>query len=441
MGDLEDRLRAAQGQSLGQRLRAAQQVPAEQSQIDKKHPNPFQESLGREFINNMLGIPRGVVRIAAEAANRLAPIPIPGGPEKLAGAVPSPTFTDIEAARNTLSQAPGSLLSAILPEQVSAISGFPQSPGDLFQTEKAKLTAEQEQLKQEHPFAVNAGQIVGDIATLVTGRSPGAGKIAAVESSLMKRLFFKTDPKKLSNVSYLVDKFVNSHALKMLIRGAGRSAETGAEAMVLDAVQGNDPFETAGYAAGGQMMGSVFLTGLKSVSKHRSLLGFGLSLGVSALAVGSLWEVIQKATPGGRDWLIPSLETGFSKVALFMLLGAASGATGGGRIRGPGYGDFPKRFPKLADAITALPRAGVISILTDLTQAPKEQQQTVMTVTGKLIRDPLYFGEDAAKRIQKSIADGNLRETILELQQDPDFQKKLFALKPPEMGNAQDTGQ
>ena len=131
-----------------------------------------------------------------------------------------------------------------------------------------------------------------------------------------------------------------------MMRGAGRAAETGAEAAILSVLNDGDPLETAAWAAGGQAVGSAMLGSIKTVGKHPIL--------ASAFGMAALFQMAKETAPGGRDSFIDSVESGFEKVWWGILAGATATVAGAGRLRG---GEIAKNWPRFADAVATIPRA------------------------------------------------------------------------------------
>jgi hypothetical protein len=229
-----------------------------------------------------------------------------------------------------------------------------------------------------------------------------------------------TDP----GVKRLVQRVIDSKMVRSLARGAGRSLEAGFEAAALDLLKGDDPLETAAYAAGAQAGGSVFLTigkGLVSGGPLR----IGSKLALSAVSAGALIQLVKNTTPGGQDNLIDSVETGFEKVMLAVLFGAVAGAVGAGRLRGT---KLAEDLPKLTDVIATIPRATMISLLENYRDAGPDEQQTIELVIGKLSEDPEFFGKGSAMKLQSAITNNRFTEELRVLQKNRTFKQKLFSL-------------
>ena len=75
------------------------------------------------------------------------------------------------------------------------------------------------------------------------------------------------------------------------------------EAAVLDILKGDDPLETAGYAAGIQLGGSATLTAAKGLLTGGPLKA-GAKLALTAVSFGAILQLAKATVPGGEDNLI-----------------------------------------------------------------------------------------------------------------------------------------
>lgn len=292
--------------------------------------------------------------------------------------------------------------------------------GEAFREEKLGFEEEQAAMREQFPKATFGGDIAGDVATIVSGRMPFAKGIRDVEQKLFTSpdVYFHVIPRAGERGMKAVFKdIVTSPKMKALGRGAGRSLETGLEAASLDILHGDDPLETAVYAAAGQATGSMFLAASQAAIKG----GFGqaaLNIGAASFAAGSLWQIVKDMTPGGRDSIIESVEAGYEKVMLSLVLGAVAGLTGGGRIRDFDDVLVQREMPKLADAIAALPRASVISFLEKMVNAQPEEQRNAETAMNRLMQAPGNLSKDLSKKLQDAFDNGTFVDTVNKLQQE-----------------------
>ena len=304
--------------------------------------------------------------------------------------------------------------------------------GERKQIELDRFLAERERLGKKFPKATGAGEIGGDVATLLTGRLPLAKAINKAETKLFGKspdLLFGGAVPKITDpgVRRLVGDVITSPAMKSLARGAGRSVEAGFEAATLDLLKGDDPLETAVFVATAQAGGSVFLAISKGLVSGGPL-RIGSKLALSAVSAGALIQLAKDTAPGGQDSLIDSIEVGFEKVLYALAFGAVAAVVGAGRLRG---GKRAADIPKVMDAITAIPRLSMISLLEDWKNAGRSEQQTIELVIGKLYEDPEFFGKGAAVKLQSAITNNRFAEELRALQKNRTFKQKLFSLAPP----------
>jgi hypothetical protein len=275
--------------------------------------------------------------------------------------------------------------------------------GPSFDVELERINAEQERLGEEFPKSSFFGDIFGEGLSLVGGRAPFARRINAAESALVAKRF--TDSMTQPGTRKLFELAMDSGPVRSLMRGTGRSVETGAEAAVLALLNEGDPAETAAYAAGAQAGGSAILGSLKTAGKHPII--------ASALGFAALIQLSKETVPGGEDNFIDSLQTGFEKVWWSILAGATVTAGGAGRGRG---GIISQSWPKIADAFAATPRGTMIALLENYLNASPEEQETVDNVLEQIQRDPEFFGPEITERLSEGFENGNLMEVLREPQ-------------------------
>lgn len=425
MPTLEERLQKAQGRDLETRLLAAQSSSSE----------AFSHEAGRTIVNNALALPRGTGDVLALGAAGME-----GGLAKLFGG-------DFDIGRRFEEQQgkfPANLLRAIPAPTIEGIGARTRSlpalmpGGDTFGERvvenRAKIDAEIAQQRAQHPIASKAGEVTGDVATIATGRLPLAKGINKLESKIAPKvtdMAFGGAVQRAADpgVARLMQRVVDSPAVRKLARGAGRSLETGAESVILDVAKGDDPLETAGYAAGGQLAGSTLITVGQGIFSGGPL-KIGGKIALSAAAAGALIQTLKSTTPGGNDYILESFEAGFDKVSFALVLGLLGGLTGAGRLRG---GKLAEDLPKLTDAIATIPRAATLSLLEDFVDADPSTQQNAERVLNKLAQNPDHFSDEVTKRLQKAIQNGGFIDEVKALEQDKTLQKELFGLGPPRM--------
>ena len=315
------------------------------------------DAFARTFLNNVMALPSSALAGAA-ALPRL----LPGGQ----------TFS--EGFEEELGKFPASAIRPTVEGTAASVRALPAlAPGgptfgEQKAFERAEIQAEDIRRRAKFPKASFAGDIAGDVATIVGGRLPFAGKINKGETRLFGKgpdLLFGGALKapKLADpgVARLAQRVITSRPIKLLARGTGRSLEAGFEAAALDLLKGEDPLETAAYAAGVQMAGSGLLQTGKGLLTGGPMKASAKLL-LAGASFGAVYQIAKETVPGGEDNLINSIEVGFEKVQLAMVLGLIAGLSGSGRLRG---GKLAEDLPRLTDALATAPRAAMISLLED----------------------------------------------------------------------------
>ena len=298
-----------------------------------------------------------------------------------------------------LGRFPASLLNQIpAPKTQEVLQGIKSLPalmpgGDTF-TERydANMAATDERRAagaEQFPFSAKAGEVGGDVASLLLGRAPFSKGIKKGEELLMAKgpdMYFSNAmiPPIKPGVMNLLDKAVTSQPVRALARGAGRAAETGFEATMLDIVKGDDPLETAAYAAGGQVAGSALLSATKGLLSGGPAKA-GLNVFLAAVSGASIIQMLKQATPGGENRVLESIQTSYAKVTFAMLMGALAAAAGAGRLRS---GPVADNLPKFADALSTVPRAATLSLVEDWVNGDPKERKKIERELQAQIDDP-----------------------------------------------------
>lgn len=326
-----------------------------------------------------------------------------------------PSGEQAVAGLDAASQVPGALLSG--------------QPLNLSQRFERSLSQGQA-LGAEHPAASTIGNVAGDVATLATGRAPFARGIGRAESRLMR-------PRALPDLDVGVRRIANralaSAPVRKVLRGAGRSAETGVEATALAMLQGGDPLEAAGVAAGGQAATSGALQLTKEMFSGAGRLPLGAKLAAGAVGSWAIIQTLKALTPGGQDRVLESAESAFDKLAAGLVVGAVSAAAGG-RLRG---GRFGEDLPRLADALSTIPRAAVLSTLQQWREAEQLGEGGDIEATLERLAADGFSGE-TRERLLRAFKNGRLGETVNSLvEDDSEFRAQLRAPLPSPQERAQ----
>jgi hypothetical protein len=351
------------------------------------------ESALIKFIDDfILGLPQGAGEFLAQGAGAIEAI----GPKTLD-----------EAIQGQRENFPAAALAAIPRVRVEDIV-----PG---QKERQELAEEQQ------PGAVRGGKIAGDIIGMLGLRAPFAKKLAAR----------KPPPVPISGpagVPRLMDRAFKHPATQKLLRGAGRAGEAGFEGAVLGVLSEGDPVELAAFGAGAQMANSAILEAGKGLFSGGVLKSSG-KIGVAAFSVGALIQMLKTVTPGGKNFILESLETGFEKMAAALILGAGSALAGGGRVRAS---KFAEDLPFISDAITAIPRNGLLATIKEYGQVDELSRGDIEAVMLKIVQDPKFFDPSTNRQLDRAIRQEDISfvETIERLKKDkPAFRDKLKRLR------------
>jgi hypothetical protein len=238
---------------------------------------------------------------------------------------------------------------------------------------------------------------------LISRTAPKAAKAAeAVESGA-------------PGVKNLIDRTWKSSGLQKLRRALNKSGEAGVEASVLSTLNGGDPVETAALSMGGQLAGSLALTVIPRNLSQAGTFG-GVVLGSMALV-----RLMQDILPGGErgDWGAAS-DVVMDKMKLALISGTLAGIAGAGRLD---KGILAENLPRIADAITAIPRAGVISLWSEATKSPE-----ILSVLEDMAANPREFTKAQRDTIQRAITskDKSVGAAIDRLaKESPEFKRRL----------------
>lgn len=394
----------------------ADETPAEQPQ----EPVGTFQAIGRagvdSFMNNILGIPEALANVppsptqlGGQIADRLNPFNVPSRED-----IANP---QIEQPRSMLEDITGSR-ELPLPDAGDVRAGVRTvTQGQPFGEARQAVSAEEARMREEAPIASGVGGALGDAATLLTGRAPlvrGAQRRATARAA-------EPVQQLPAGLRRTFNRALNSKSMKGLANRAGRSVEAGLEGAALAVLQDGDAAETAAFAAGGQAAGSLALAGIPSTGKG------ALGLMGAALGVTAIIQLTKSATPGGNDFILPSIEAGFDKVKWALAMGAMAGLAGAGRIRGKTAEDLPL----LMDGLTAVPRGAVISLIEDWRAEQAEGQNRIEPVINKLASDPEYFQPAHRRRLERAIKSGQkpISSTIDDLMEIRSFRRRFEALE------------
>lgn len=397
---------------------------SETSSPNYSGPQSFMQGAAARFTNNIANVPDLAANLGARAFTRVSnpsqrnlsgeqPFSNPLNPPAFGqDYVPGPTGPDLQGAVQRVGEGAAAIATG-------DFNQFSPNPAQ----DQRELN---ERMRQENPAAYFMGGVSGDILTLVTGRAPiaksrGLANLGNQQKVKMLNKAEKADISLAPTVSEVLDLSTRrSSSFRTLLNRAGRAGEAGAEGFVLAALNGEaDPVETMGFAAGMQGAGSLALSGMGDLVSG----GFtkaGLKIGIASFAIGSLIQLANSSLRDGNDFVLDSMENGYSKVLLGLAAGAVSGLSGYGRVTK----NFPTSAgPKIADMITSMPRAVVNSLFTEAMEDP-----ATMSVVKKLAINPNYFSPEATRRLERGYLNGNFRNELESLMLNDDFRRQFEAI-------------
>lgn len=259
---------------------------------------------------------------------------------------------------------------------------------------------------EQNPIATLMGQLGGDAATLFGLRVPlKAGRTGGVLDAPIERglkaFSTKTGARAgQTGVLRQVTDVLEDERFQHLMRGAGRTMETGAETALLEMLSGNDPAEAAGLAMAGQALSSGALTiGKGTVELPFRIFGSGqlsnfskatIGLAMQGALITSMFQFLQ-ANPDA------AAETAYDKLTAGALLAMTLGLPG----KRPKEDGLLKNFPALADAILTVPRTAMIDAARYMAEDP-----VVGDVVAAAVESPKAFGQSTVEEINQALREG-----------------------------------
>lgn len=364
---------------------------------DQTAGESFARGAGLRFANNMLAMNpmEGTMKLYRAGLNFISD----GLGDKV---LPKPRAEDLFAGAQLGGEAAAAITSGSL-EPWSGIQGA-----------RDQQLAATDTAKSQHPIAFGTGQAAGDAATLLMMRAPVVRALSGTSLSLPA---LSTKPGMLR----ALDDVLHSGPVVSLAKTAGRATEAGIEGAILATLNDGDPLETAAYSAGAQTLGTAML-GMTDALTAGGPLKAGMKIALAAGSIASILQLGKEAMPGGRDRILESIETGYSKVMWGLMLGGLAGMAGFGRL---GNTRLAENMPVFADALTAIPRGMVISKINDVLKSEEAGDTLPTQIVMRAAQDPSAFSK--FPKIQKAIADEgtSLSDAANELRNDPEFQRAL----------------
>jgi hypothetical protein len=260
----------------------------------------FKRGAATGFVDNMLGLPDLALNLVR-------------GPQGAPGLGDTPNYGPGALGRAAQALDPMALIGKLMPARAAslgertlplprgdqAVAGAlaltSDQPGNLVDRYKAEM-ARGSQMQEEHPIASGAGEVAGDMATLMTGRMPFRASIANAEKLIQG---INTAKGLNPGMWRIVNEAVSSHTAKSIYQGLFRAGETGLEGASLALLKQGDPVTVGAFSAGGQLAGSTALT-LGSHAWGHGLGGFGTRVLGAAAAGAAVARLAYEYTPLGE---------------------------------------------------------------------------------------------------------------------------------------------
>jgi hypothetical protein len=375
------------------------------------------ETAGRvgtsRFLDTFFEAPEDILNFASEQAKRLPPSvqAAPGLGQAVTALrqapgnvdIPNPQASDVFAVAQLAGEAAGAVRSG----DFGQFSSFQQA--------KEQQQAQTEQAIEQNPIASALGQAAGDAATLVTGRAP----LAVARRNAQLRQAPKTE-QLAPGAKQLARDIFQSDKMKSLKRATGKAAETGLEGATLAILNDGDPIETAGWVAGGQLVGSLGLEVFPPTK--RGAVNFAVAVG----SVATLLRFGQEFSPGENSvWT--AVDQSFNKMKYGLIAGLGGAFVGAGRI-GTSQGatsfgrSLQRNAPAITDSITAIPRGMVVSMTNEILKDGNEEKVTALET---MAQNPERFDEAIQKRIERAIKKGNLPQEMDKLMKNERFREAI----------------
>lgn len=243
------------------------QLPLPEGDVDR---NALTRGFGEAFLDNLMGTPDLVLTGGTRMLTGQPLVEPPFAPPNPEG-TPEPPVKLPRVGERVLPLPRG--------EQVMAgaeAAGRTLAGGESLPAEYRGARIRQEAAQAQEPGIFGAGQVLGDVATLVTGRMPFARRLARRPQGLPRindnqvadtlEAIGRSNPDLAPRVVELIGsaRLASPGASRLwgrvsekLGRAFRKSAEKGLEGAVLGALQENDPLTTGALAAGGQLATSI----------------------------------------------------------------------------------------------------------------------------------------------------------------------------------------
>jgi hypothetical protein len=270
--------------------------------------------------------------------------------------------------------------------------------------------------RAEHPIGAAGGDVLGDVATVLTGRVPYVSGQRATRLATPPAKPQKIDP----GFRRWADRRVND--IQSWLKTSGlKMAETGLEGATMAALQDEDPLAAAAFGVGAQAVGNISQGVWDEIPGKRPT----IKLAVGGIAATALWQVWKSLTPGGRDRILESEESAYDKMAAIVAVGAMTRMAGFSRPNQRQLDDLGA----VVDSWHTMRRGAVMSLFSELENDDSGDMERVMM---QLSQDPSFFSPTAQRRISRAattedVSMGNTIESLMEA--DRKFRRKVISLR------------
>jgi hypothetical protein len=431
-------------------LRQMQQVIPTGTQTTQVPPPSIGERAAARFVSNIISTPAalgtlleiggaGLQAAAGAAANALMGGGGPGIGERFRAAreqqaqqfpasllqrFPSPTPEQVAATAGTIRRTPALMgqaaqdmqinpMAAALDPGMAAAQALGAAIAPRIQSEFQSQLERQQAMAEQHPIATGAGDVIGDIGTILMGR-PALRRVGAATRRPLPA------PRETVDI---IDSAANrlARVTGFSRRLGAQAGEAGFEGALLAAMSDGDPLATAGWTAGAQIGGSLAMRGTQAFARYpwRTLGGVAVAHWVyRALAPGG-----QGPLEDVRDETIQTMLTTFG-------LGALAALGGAGRLA-PGRTAARDRF---IDAFDSIRRTPLASIISQISKA-EEQGHPLPQVLDIVSVDPNAFGPEVRRRIERasrSRREDALINEVNSLMRSERFRRRFDELRQPQ---------
>ncbi len=308
--------------------------------------------------------------------------------------------------------------------------------------------ARRDQVASDAPIGNVAGNIMGDVGTVFTGRAPPLmqGKAGGI--------FDEGIEKGIDSISQMLGKkagdtgvvkaakdVIDSDAVQATARGLGRAGETGTEALVLAALKGGDPVGAAAISAGTQMGASLLNTSMDHVfdilpemtgdvvKRPKTLPGkVGVLASYGIIGTG-VYNALQQLSPGDNSEAFAT-EASYNKLMGIMMGAFTLGLTG----RRSDPDGIASSLPLLADFANSIPRTAMTGFVADM------DDELSMKTLERINQAPDSFKEGQIDKLLKGFETGKFSETVNDLYENDKVFFEIISAPDPRLAGVPISG-